>query len=214
MSLLDILGGSDGLGRLARQLEMDEGRARDLAGTLTPALSHAARRRAEEGQIGDLLNQARGSAETRYYDEPETAATPEARGQGEEFLARIFGSREATHQFAREAAGRTGGSQTEIETLLPALAAMLKGGMQKKTPDSSIDGLMSALDGQGPSGGAGGGLMGMFGALLDGGGRTAGTASRDSGQEMSLDAITRFFDRDGDGSALDDIVDQVMGRRG
>ena len=210
MSLLKMLadsgGDRDGIERLASGLNMERDKAGSLAELLTPAIASAARKRADAGGVGNVLDELRGQTSAMYFDEPEAAAAPEARETGQNFLEQILGSREATRELATEAASRTGATTNEVEDFLPALAAMLKGGMQKQTPDSSIDGMMSALSGGGTGGGAGGGLMGMIGGLLGGGGKTAGAGAGG----LDLSSITQMLDADGDGSAMDDILERIM----
>lgn len=199
MSLLKMLGGGEGISRLASQLNMDPEKANGLAGMLAPAIGSAAKKRAESGDLGGVLGQLRGEGNARFFDEPETAAEPEARADGENFLEQLLGSREARDELAATAAERAGVDRAEADQFMPALAAMLKGGMQKQTPDSSIDGMLSQLTG---GGGGGGGLMGMVGSLLGGG--------QSGGGGLDVSSISKMLDADGDGSPLDDILERVM----
>lgn len=201
MSLLKMLGGGEGISRLASQLNMDPEKANGLASMLAPAIGSAAKKRAESGDLGGVLGQLRGEGNARFFDEPETAAEPEARADGENFLEQLLGSREARDELAASAAERAGVDRAEADQFMPALAAMLKGGMQKQTPDSSIDGMLSQLTGGGAGGG--GGLMGMVGSLL-GGGQSGG------GGGLDMSSISKMLDADGDGSPLDDILERVM----
>lgn len=205
MSLLKMLQqaqGGQGLSQLASQFGIDDTQAGALAGMLAPAIGSAAKKRAEGGGLEGLLGQLRGEAQSSYFDDAAAAAQPEARAQGENFLEGLLGSREATQNLAQEAAARSNVDQGTVEQFLPAIAAMLQGGMQKQTPDTSIQGLLSGLTGGAES--SGGGLMGMVGSLLGGGG------SQSSGGGFDLSAITSMLDADGDGSPLDDILERVM----
>jgi hypothetical protein len=208
MSLLKMLGqaqGGQGLGALARQLGMDEGQAGGLAEMLAPAIGSAAKRRAEGGGLEALLGQLQGEAQGGYFDDPAQAAAPEARKKGEEFLDNVLGSSGARQELAQEAANRAGVSRDQVDQFMPALAAMLQGGMQKQTPDDGIAGLLSGLTGGGQSsGGGGGGIMGMVSGLLGGGG------GQSSGGGFDLGSIANMLDADGDGSPLDDILERVM----
>lgn len=203
MSLLKMLmdaQGGQGLGQLAHQFGLDEAQLGGLAGMVAPAISQGAKRRAEQpGGLEAMLGQMMGENEARYLDDPVAAAQPEARAQGENFLEQILGSREATEELGQAAADRAGVDPGIVSQVLPALAAMMQGGMQRQMPDSSLQGMMGAASQQGPSGG---GLMGMVGSLLGGGGQGG----------LDLGAITNMLDADGDGSALDDILEKVMRR--
>ncbi len=198
----------DGIGRLASQLNIDPDKAASLTDMLAPAIGSAAKKRAESsdlGGIGGLLGQLKGEDNARFFDEPEAAASDEARADGESFLEQLLGSREAKEELTNEAAARAGVDSGEVAQFLPALAAMLKGGMQKQTPDNSIDGMMAGLTGGGDSGGGGGGILGAVTGLLSG-----GSKGGDSGGGFDLSSITGMLDADGDGSPLDDILAKIM----
>ncbi|MEM7176547.1 MAG: DUF937 domain-containing protein [Pseudomonadota bacterium] len=210
MSLLTMLQqaqGGQGLVQLARQFGVDEAQVNGLAQMLAPTIATGARRRAEQPDgMEAMLTQMRGETQARYLDDAGAAATPEAQIEGEQFLEQIFGSREATRQVSQAAAERSGVEPGIMDHLMPAIAAMMQGGMQRQMPDSSLDSMLSGLSaGASPAGGTsdGGGIMGMIGGLLGGGAASAGGI--DFGQ------IAQMLDADGDGSPLDDILEQVMG---
>lgn len=214
MSLLKMLGSGDAIAKLASQLNMDPEKAKGLASMLAPAIGSAAKKRAESSGIGGmegLMGELRGEGNASYFDAPETAASPKAMSDGENFLERILGSRDATKELTAEAATRSGVDKAEVEQFLPALAAMLKGGMQKQTPDKSIDGMMAQLTGGGggASGGSGGGgILSAVTSMLSGGGSSDG--GKDSGGGLDMSSLFSMLDADGDGSPLDDILARVM----
>ncbi|MEM7744912.1 MAG: DUF937 domain-containing protein [Pseudomonadota bacterium] len=206
MSLLNLLRsaqGGQGLAQLAKQFDIEEGQAEGLAEMLAPTIGRAARRRADQGSAESVLGQFKGEGMGGYFDRPDDAARPEAQEQGAQFLEQILGSRDATREVAQAAAERAGAEQSKVEQFLPALAAMLQGGIQKQTPDSDIAGLLGQLGG-GSAGG--GGLMGMVGGLLGGGGTSPGQPQGGS----LLGGLANMLDADGDGSPLDDILERVM----
>ncbi|MEM7505235.1 MAG: DUF937 domain-containing protein [Pseudomonadota bacterium] len=208
MSLLKMLMESQngqGLSQLAQQFGLDEAQMGGLAGMIAPAISKGAKRRAEQpGGLEAMLGQMMGEREAQYLDNPAAAAQPEARQQGENFLEQIMGSREATNELGAAAAERSGVSQDLVSQIMPAIAAMMQGGMQRQMPDSSLQGMLQGLGGAQQSGG-GGGLMGMLGGVL-GGGKSDGGGSGG----LDLGRLTQMLDADGDGSALDDILEKVM----
>lgn len=203
MNLLNQAQGGQGLNALAEKLGMDQEQAGGLAGMLAPAIGSAAKKRAESGGLEALLGQLQGQAQGGLFDNPAAAAEPEARQQGDNFLEQILGSRDATRELAAEAATRSGVEQNKVEEFLPALAAMLQGGMQKQTPDTSIQGLMTQMQGGTPN--QGGGIMSMLSGLL-----STQKKPDASGGGMDLSMITNMLDADGDGSALDDILGKIM----
>lgn len=208
MSLLKMLmeaKGGEGLGQLARQIGMDEAQAGGLAGMLGPAISQGAKRRAQSGGLEQVLNQLRGEGQASYLEEPATAAGLEARAQGEQFLEQLLGDRQAGNELAAEASNRTGIDLDMVMKFLPAMAAMMQGAMQKNMPDTAIDGMMESRRQADRAGG--GGLMDVVGGLLGGGGGQSGPQSGGG-----LDMLTDMLDADGDGSAMDDILDRFLKR--
>jgi len=191
MKLLQQAQGGQGLGQLAAQLGLDQGTADQLAQMLAPAIGSAARERASQGGLENVLGALRGEGQARMFDDARTAASPEGRAQGMDFLEQLLGGREATQSLAQEAARRSGTEESLVSQFLPALAAMVQGGLQKNLPDSQIDGMMQA-------GGAGGGLMGMIGGLM------GGAKGAQGGGELSQ--LFQMLDENGDGSPLDDIL--------
>jgi hypothetical protein len=216
MSLLKMLmdaQGGQGLGQLAKQFGIDEEQAGGLAGMLAPAIAQGAKRRTQQGGLEAVLGQLKGEAQGAYLDNPAAAAAPEGRAQGEQFLEQIFGSRQASQDLAAEAANRSGVSQDAVSQFLPAIAAMMQGGMQRSVPDSSIQGMIpDGIPRDVVSSDTGGGIMGMIGGLF--GGRKAQASGQVLGQEQAggLGMLTQLLDADGDGSALDDILERVMKR--
>lgn len=211
MSLKDMLaqlqqGG--GIEKLAAQVGLDAETARSLADMVGPAIGTAAKRRAEAGELDQVLSPLKGEDKAVYFDAPERAAEPGAQADGMAFLDQLLGSREATEKLTAAAAERSGAEPEKAGAFLPGLAAALQGGMQRQTPDSSIDDLLSGLmGGSSQASGQGGGILGMVMGLLGGG------AKNGAGQQGSaLGPLLQMLDRDGDGSPLDDVLDMVMKR--
>ncbi|MEM7059692.1 MAG: DUF937 domain-containing protein [Pseudomonadota bacterium] len=201
MNLLNQAQGGQGLSQLADKLGLDQEQAGGLAGMLAPAIGSAAKKRAESGGLESLLSQLQGQEQGGLFDNPAAAAEPEARAQGDSFLEKILGSRDATRELAAEAANRSGVEQNKVEEFLPALAAMLQGGMQQQTPDTSISGLLTQM--QGGTTNQGGGIMSMLSGLLS-------TQNKPGSGGLDLSMITNMLDADGDGSPLDDILGKIM----
>jgi len=197
MSLLKMLQdaqGGEGLAQLATQLNLDRDQVNGLAGMLAPALGMAAKKKAGTGGLDSLLGAVRGQANADLYDEPARAAAPAGQAQGMEFLKTLLGGESEANELASEAATRSGVDPSVVMQLLPALAAMVQGGLQKKVPDSELD----AVAGQ-QEGGIGGLLGGALGGLMGGGGGLP-----DMGE------LGRILDADGDGSPLDDVLGRFM----
>lgn len=220
MSLLDLLKNAQngGLDRLGAQLGLDAGTTRSLAEQFAPAISGGMKQRAtQEGGLGAVLGALKGEDRASFFDDPATAAAPDAQAKGAEFLGQIFGSQQAAPDLAAAAAERAGAPVDKAQQLLPALAAMLQGGLQKRAPDTEVSAAMAGLQqsgdgagmglgdllgglGGGSSSGAGGLVSGLMGAL---GGSRAGGGD-------GLGGLLQMLDADGDGSPLDDIVGRFL----
>ncbi len=240
MSLMDLLKqaqGGQGLAQLGQQFGMDASMVEKLAGQLAPAISGGVKQRAQaEGGLGAILGQLQGESAAQYFEQP-AAIGPQAQQQGQDFLQQIFGTAEAAPQLAQAAAEKVGAPVDKAQELLPALAAMLQGGMQKQAPDNDIGAMMQglqqtggdtagnglgdllgALGGQG-GGGALGGLLGALGGGQSGGGGglggMLGGLMGGGGQPQAqagggLGGLLQMLDQDGDGSPMNDIVGMLM----
>lgn len=239
MSLMDLLKqaqGGQGLAQLGQQFGMDTSMVEKLAGQLAPAISGGVKQRAQaEGGLGAILGQLQGEGAAQYFEQP-AAIGQQAQQQGADFLQQIFGTAEAAPQLAQAAAEKVGAPVDKAQELLPALAAMLQGGMQKQAPDNDIGAMMQglqqtggdqagaglgdllgALGGQG-GGGALGGLMGALGGGQSGGGGLGGMlggllgggGAQPQAGGGGLGGLLQMLDQDGDGSPMNDIVGMLM----
>ena len=228
MSLLNLLQqaqGGGGLAELGKSFGLDASTTEALAGQLAPAISGGMKRRAaSEGGMGAILGALQGEGQAAYFDDPRQAAAPEAQAAGADFLSKILGGGEAAPQLAQAAAERVGAPQDKVQEMLPALAAMLQGGMQKQAPDAEISAAMSGPmaavgDAQGAGigdllsalGGAqaqgGGGIGGLLGGAMKAFGGPRPEANASGG---GLGPLLQMLDADGDGSPLDDVLGMIM----
>ncbi len=204
MSLLDLLSqaqGGQGLAQLGSQFGLDETKTKELSKMLAPAIGSAAKKKAESGGLNDLLSSLKGESQGGLFDDAAQAAAPAGQAQGGAFLEQLMGSAQGAEGLAGEAANRSGIDMATVMKFLPALAAMLQGGMQKQMPDSALDQMMGSA-----SGGSDGGIGGLISGLMGGGSSGSPGDSEGSG----LSALTKMLDADGDGSPLDDILGQFM----
>ncbi len=217
MSLLDMLKaaqGGGGLDALGQSFGLDTGTTRSLAEQFAPAISSGMKQRAkQDGGLGAVLGALKGDDRAAYFDDPSAAAAPAAQAKGAEFLSQIFGSPEAVPEMAAAAAEKTGAPADKVQQMLPALAAMLQGGLQQRAPDAEISAAMGGLGTSGDKAGAGlGDLLGSLGG--GGGGLISGLMGALSGGGTSggggLGSLLQMLDADGDGSPLDDIVGRFL----
>lgn len=227
MSLLNLLQqaqGGGGLAKLGESFGLDAQTTEALAGQLAPAISGGMKRRAaSEGGMGALLGALQGEGQAEYFEEPARAAAPEAQAAGMDFLGKILGDGEAAPQLAQAAAERVGAPQDKVQQLLPALAAMMQGGLQKQAPDTEIQAAMGGpLAAVGDSQGAGisdllsalGGAQaqggGGIGGLLGGAMKAFGGPRPEANSGGGLGSLLQMLDADGDGSPLDDVLGMIM----
>lgn len=68
-----------------------------------------------------------------YFDNPLAAMTPKARADGEGVLERMFGSPEVAKAVALQVEATTGIAQDVIRRMMPVMANMMMGGLQRQT---------------------------------------------------------------------------------
>jgi hypothetical protein len=108
--------------------------------------------------LGRALHQGRHQ---QYLERPETLGDQSTIQDGNNILGHILGSKDASRQLAGEASARTGLDSGTLKKMLPAIAAMLMGGLSKQ--QASAGGL-----GQAPAGAADSSALGsMLTSFLD-----------------------------------------------
>ncbi|WP_286134752.1 DUF937 domain-containing protein [Neptunicoccus cionae] len=197
MNLLQNAQNGQGLSQLASQFGMNESQAQQLSELLAPTIGQAAKEKAESGGMQDLLSSLHGEQQRSYFEDASQAAAPTGQAQGMAFLETLMGGHQAPKEIASEAAERTGIDLATVMQFLPALAAMLQGGLQKEMPDNTIENLMGRFSGADDSGG----IMGMVGGFLGGG---------TDGKGPDLGHLSKLLDADGDGSPMNDILGKFM----
>lgn len=199
MKLLEQAQGGQGLAQLANQFGLDEAKVQSLTQMLAPALGSAAKKRVANGDGAQVLEAFRGQEQAEMFEDAEIAASERGQAQGADFLQSLLGGQDQAEGLAREAAERSGVDAGTVMQFLPAIAAMMQGGLQKQMPDSAIDGVSSSL--MGSAEGAGVGLMGMVGGMM-GGAKQGGAGG--------LNPLMQMLDADGDGSVMDDVLDRFI----
>lgn len=194
---------SGGLDALAERFGVSREQAASAAAAFAPALSAGMRRAAQSPSDAVALAQrlrdtdAQGAAEPG----PDTGET-----QGAAFLDQLFGgARPEVEQAAAErASASTGLGRDTLASMAPGLAALVLGALQKReSSDSAMSGVVGALLGGGGAGASSGGLGGLMGAvssMMGGGGAQSGGDG--------LGGLMAMLDADGDGSAIDDIMEK------
>ncbi len=188
MQITDILAQMGGIQSMAKELGVSESQAASGAAALLPAILGGLKKQAIsqpsglEGLSG-LLGQLGGASLLEDVLSPQ----PTNVSRGNEVLGQIFGSKDVSRAVAQNAASQSGLEPSLLKKMLPILAMLVAGFMAKQRGDAATQ-LTSA------SGGLGGLLGGLLGDQA-GGGASASLAS--------------LLDMDGDGNALDDILQMV-----
>ena len=189
MNILSEILGAQG-GRVVRQLGdqfgLNSEQTESAIGQLLPALTRGLRNNmnSQEG-LGALLTALDTGRHDRYLDNPSSLAEQDAALDGNGILAHILGSKQRSREVASEASQSSGVDLGILKKMLPMVAGLMMGALNKQAASSGMLGQTSA------SGGALGGLLSQL----------AG-----SGQNSQLGGFAQFLDLDGDGSVADDLM--------
>jgi len=211
-NLFDMIQGAAGgavLNQLAGQFGLNQSQAQGAVKALLPAISGGLKRNtAQPGGLEALMGALQGGSHDRYLDNPAELAQPQALQDGNGILGHLLGSKDMSRQVATQAAQRTGLDGGLMKQMLPMVAAMAMGSLSKQSKQPDVASLlMGALSGGSAQPSGGGGLMGAVGSLL-GGGQEQAPAQ----QSGALGMLGGLLDADGDGNAMDDILNMVLKR--
>ncbi len=179
MNMLDILReaqGGNGIDNLAQQFGLGRQETEQVLQQVLPAMSAGfkQRTRSQDG-LESMLRKIQGTDYEDVYEDPSALQQAQTRERGNQVLAEVFGSKDVSRAVAQKAEFASGIGSTVIKAMLPMIASMVLGGMQRKTSrDTGMGGILGTLikgmSGGGASRGGGGGLDDLLGAVLGGGG--------------------------------------------
>ncbi len=197
MQITDILAQMGGLQSMAKELGVSESQAASGAEALIPAILGGFKKQAQAqpaglAGLGGLLGQLGGSGLLDQVLAPQ----PTDVSSGNGVLGQIFGSKDVSRAVAQNAAAQSGLDPSLLKKMLPMLAMMVTGYMAKQGVAGAAPQPSAADEG------LGGGLGNLLGGLL--GGQSAGGAPASGG-------LASMLDLNGDGNALDDIM-QMAGK--
>ncbi len=137
LSLYDMLAqaqNGNAVNQMARNFGLSPEQTQAAMEALLPAFSQGLKRNAADPYgIGSFLSALSTGQHARYYEDASRAFTPEGMMEGNGILGHIFGSKELSRAVAAQAAQTTGIAQQTLQQMLPALAAMIMGGLFKQT---------------------------------------------------------------------------------
>lgn len=208
--LLDLLAGAQAQPakqQLGQQFGLSEDMTQKAMAALIPALAAGLKSNASQpGGVEALLGALNKGSHSQYLDEPSLLDRAETRDDGNSILGHLLGSKDVSRSVASRAAEQTGLSDDLLKQMLPIIATMVMGSLAKKSEEpDTVSQLAGMLGGGGAS--QSGGLGGLLGGLLGGGRQQAAPSD-------GLGMLGALFDADRDGSAMDDIFQMVLKRRG
>ena len=178
MNINDMLG-SGAVQQIATQFGLTPEQAQSAVGVLLPAVTAGLQQEtATKGDAGLAAALTAGNHEA-YLENPMSLGAPATTLEGNAILGHIFGNKETSREVATNAAQKTGIDPAILKKMLPIVATLAMAALARKSKHAGAGGQ--------PSTGAGGGLAGMLGSLLD---------------------------RDKDGSMIDDLGGLIGGSLG
>lgn len=137
LNLFDMLANAqngNGVDALARQFGLSQQQAQAAVQALLPAFSQGLKRNtADPYGVGAFLSALSSGQHANYFDDAATAASPQGMAAGNDILGQLFGSKDLSRAVAAQAAQATGIGQQVLQQMLPAIAAMIMGGLFKQT---------------------------------------------------------------------------------
>ncbi len=178
--------GGDVVNQLGKQFGLDRNQTQQAIGQLLPGLTRGLRNNmASEEGLGSLLTALSRDNHSRYMDDPAALDDESAVRDGNNILGHILGSKQRSRDIAQEAAQSTGLDLGILKKMLPMVAGVMMGSLNKQASATGMLNQMSADSGA---------LGGMLSQL-------AGT-----GANSPLGGLAQFLDLDGDGSVADDLM--------
>jgi hypothetical protein len=154
MNLYEMLASAqngDNLQALGAQYGLTPAQTLAAVDALMPAFSQGLRRTTSDPNgFGALMQALASGGHGQYAQDPRQAFTPQGLADGNGILGHLFGSKELSRAVAQQASAVTGVDAATLRQMLPALAAMVMGGMFQQTagqPQAAQAGGFGAGDG-------------------------------------------------------------------
>lgn len=165
MNILDaILNEQDGgaVQQLAAKHGIDPEQAQSAISALLPGLTGALQNQVSQGGGGleSILGMLTSGAGQTYLSDPSQIGSESAISDGNNILAQILGSKDASRALANQASAQTGLGSDMLKQMLPVVASLAMGAMSRQTQQSNL--AAGAAAGVG-----GGGLLDMLAPMLD-----------------------------------------------
>ncbi len=179
MSILEtVLNNPKIVQQIAGQFGLSNDQASSVMGPMLSQLTSAMKGNINnQGGLEGLLKAVQNGNHGRYLDSPDQLGHADTMMDGNNILGHLLGSKDGSRAVARNAAEKSGVGYDIAKKILPLLASVMMGGLNKQASSS--------------------GLMESLGGLL------SGTQQMNNNQ---LTGFARMLDMDGDGSMVDDVI--------
>jgi hypothetical protein len=118
---------------MARQFNLSQQQAALAMEALAPAFSQGLKRNTSDPYgVSNFLQALASGGHAKYYEDAANAFSPAGMQDGNGILGHLFGSKELSRAVAAQAAQATGIQQEVLKQMLPAMAAMMMGGLFKQ----------------------------------------------------------------------------------
>ena len=132
--LLDSVGGTESLGKIAGSLGLDSAQTTQMVSALAPALMGALQKQTtSEDGLSSLKNALQTGRHQDYLDRPDLISSQESVADGNNILGHLLGSKDASRNVAAQAAESTGISASLIKQALPLIAGLAMGAVSKNS---------------------------------------------------------------------------------
>ena len=153
---------------MAQQFGLNESQMDQAMAALMPAFSTGLKRNAANPMdMSNFLSALAGGNHAQYFENMQTAFSPQGMQEGNGILGHLFGSKEVSRAVAAQAEAATGIGQEIYKQMLPVLASSIMGGLFKQaTGQQAAQTRSAAMGGSNPIGDLIGEMMrqGMGGA--------------------------------------------------
>lgn len=137
LPLFDMLANAqngNGIDAMARQFGLTQQQTAQAMEALLPAFSQGLKRNASDPYgIGSFMNALASGNHQNYFDDPARAFSAAGMADGNGILGHLFGSKELSRAVAAQASAMTGIGASTLQQMLPAMAAMIMGGLFKQS---------------------------------------------------------------------------------
>ena len=137
LPLFDMLANAQngkGIDLLARQFNLTQQQTELALEALLPAFSQGLKRNTSDPYgVANFMTALASGQHGQYFDNAQRAFSPAGMADGNGILGQLFGSKDLSRAVASQAAQATGIGQNVLQQMLPAIAAMLMGGMFKQS---------------------------------------------------------------------------------